>query len=301
MKLRLGLRHKLHNARVGISVLIVAGGYLATSLFNAPAAAVSAKTSDQPSGFVIHVAPTGWGDANVADIQAVLESAAAKELNGVVVPKTVINVQNGTEPLTAFVRDPNGAFVVTLAVSGRQWAQFAYQFSHELCHVVSLNQRAVQTSTDWFEESMCEAVSIETVRRMGVVWKTKPPYPNWKSYASSLDEYWREVVSRPSRQLPANDTITNWYVCRASAFAANSTDREANGMIANELIKTLRSEPKAIRTLSSMNQTKIDSTRTMANFVDNWQSAERSRPNREIIKKLSAPFVANSKCQTKAG
>jgi hypothetical protein len=297
----MALMQKLQSARVRICVWSVTVGCVVVSLPTAPAAAHVAKKTAHVSDVVIQVAESGWGDANVADVQSVLESVVDNELSGVAIGNTAIRVQHGTEPLTAFERDPSGAFVVSLAVEGRQWAQFAYQFSHELCHVISLNQRSVETSTDWFEESMCEAVSLETVRRMAVTWKTKPPYPNWKPYATALDDYWHEIVSRPTRQLPANDTVSNWYVCRASVFASNASDREANGVIANQLLKTLRSQPKAVQTLLSMNQTKIDQKRSMVKFVDNWQSAERSRSNRLIIKTLTAPFLAGSKCQTKAG
>ncbi len=50
--------------------------------------------------------------------------------------------------MTSFQRRGDGSAVVTLAVEGNQWAQFAYQFAHELCHVLSLNKRTIRTYTD---------------------------------------------------------------------------------------------------------------------------------------------------------
>jgi hypothetical protein len=269
----------------------------------APPVVAKSKPSVQ-----LQVTSDGWGNTDASDIEAVLNSVVSNEMRDVPVasPITVV-VNHGAEPITDFERDSSGAFVVTLAVSGRQWAQFAYQFSHELCHVVSLNERNIETSTDWFEESMCEAVSLETVRRMAVTWKTKPPFPNWKSYSVSLDEYWQTVANRESRQLPPGETIANWYACRAPEFARTATDRERNGVVANSLLKMIRSDKRAVASIMWMNRIVPKANRSIETFVGEWrESAKLSANNQQIdksIRTMTSQFLVgiNAKCQTKAG
>src|SRR5689334_21229300 len=86
----------------------------------------------------IHVDDEGWGDAAPVDIRKVLESAGQALLAQVpdlkLPPIEVSRSRKG--PLTLFESGPRGEFRVRLDVEGRGWAQFAFQFGHELCHIV---------------------------------------------------------------------------------------------------------------------------------------------------------------------
>jgi hypothetical protein len=165
----------------------------------------------------VQVEPDGWGEAAPEDVQAVAVSAVGAIHSTMKATAAVdINLRNGSGPITAFRTSSSAPFDVTVAIGGRKWAQLAYQFSHEYCHVRTLNLRVAQTSTDWFEESLCEAVSLLSIERMSVSWRTAPPYPNWKSYAPSLAEYANEVEQRPTRQLPKNTSFAQWFACTAA-------------------------------------------------------------------------------------
>src|SRR5881392_2012716 len=83
---------------------------------------------------VVRVAADGWGDAGVRDIAKVLESAGeslAAEFPGLKLPP--IEVSRSLEsPIALFERGPAGEIRVQLNVEDRRWAQFAFQFGHEM-------------------------------------------------------------------------------------------------------------------------------------------------------------------------
>ncbi|GAG03367.1 unnamed protein product, partial [marine sediment metagenome] len=141
----------------------------------------------EPAGtkLVIRVQPGGWGDAGVQNIQKLLLSAGNelwKHFPGRRLRPIIIR-HSDSGPIVLFRQGPAGEYIVKLDAEGRHWAQFTYQFSHELCHVLTNYEKKASPKNRWFEESLCEMASMFVLRRMAVTWQTSPPYPNWKSFA----------------------------------------------------------------------------------------------------------------------
>ena len=68
-----------------------------------------------------------------------------------------------------------GPFVVQLTARDRKWSKFAYQFSHEFCHLLSGHDRLRDNPNQWFHESLCELASVFTLRQMAKQWLISPP------------------------------------------------------------------------------------------------------------------------------
>ena len=103
--------------------------------------------------------------------------------------------------------------------------KLAYQFSHELCHVLSNYEVTKKDANQWFEEALCEGASIYAVNRMSQVWKTNPPYSSWQSYASNLEKYYDNIMAEQHRYLQPEDTIFNWYQREKTSLRANAEQR----------------------------------------------------------------------------
>ncbi len=154
------------------------------------------------------VARDGWGDCRAEMWLAACGACARNHLYSHFANRC-------KEPTIMILRDPQGPMAVShpglkgehfvLLNSGdRLWAQVAYQFSHELGHVLCGN-RSTQSPQMWFEEAFCESLSLWTMDKMGVTWQTKAPYENWRSYATSLSGYANDVRKRVTEpgDLPA--------------------------------------------------------------------------------------------------
>ena len=84
----------------------------------------------------LRVDVAGW-DADPDSVAALLKSAGhelTQFFPGSALPP--VHVSHGVGPITLFQREPDGAIAMRLSASGQHWAQYAYQFAHETCHVL---------------------------------------------------------------------------------------------------------------------------------------------------------------------
>ena len=141
----------------------------------------------------ISVQPSDWGDASLTDIQVLLTDVAShieRSLRDPVADVFVIPAPGSNPyPMTHCRLSPGDLFRAQLTARDKLWAKFAYQFAHELCHILSNPERLQGNPNNWFVEALCELSSVFTLRKMAERWRTQPPYPNWASYAASLAGY----------------------------------------------------------------------------------------------------------------
>ena len=118
-------------------------------------------------GIAIRVEAAGFG-ASEADIGAVCRSAAdcltACWRQPPEARLVVVKGEHG--PITLFARNDQGESVVRLDTGQTYWAQYAYQFSHELCHVLCKCEDDHRGNL-WFEETLCETASMYCMRQIG--------------------------------------------------------------------------------------------------------------------------------------
>ncbi len=142
----------------------------------------------------IIVEPGDWGDALRIDITRLLEDVSSH------IEQTLRDPMDGTvlvrlappydwTPRTHIRSLASDPFTIQLTAQGKLWAKFAYQFSHEFCHILSGHERLEDNPNNWFNEAICELASIFTLRRMAERWPAQPPYPHWANYAVSLASY----------------------------------------------------------------------------------------------------------------
>lgn len=133
----------------------------------------------------IHLDGQGWGDAARENIWAVLESVdrvfrpcfgSSMNMNDLLV------IHCDDHPVTYSNHN-----VILLSAEDRFWCQYAYQFAHEYCHFQIGGN--VPQQLRWFEESLCELASYFFLPKIGDLWETNPPYPNWKDYGENFREY----------------------------------------------------------------------------------------------------------------
>ncbi|MCU0973901.1 MAG: hypothetical protein MUF80_08120, partial [Burkholderiales bacterium] len=96
----------------------------------------------------IRVLEGDWGRASPKDIEAVLRSTAMELWAHVVdrKPLAIVVVPTPSHPQVLYEKSPTGEYVVQLSARDRRWAQYAYQFAHEFCHVLAnFDQRVSET------------------------------------------------------------------------------------------------------------------------------------------------------------
>ena len=241
--------------------------------------AASAKNGTR--GYQIHLEKTGWGEASLNDIKAVLHSscdsihrhfADLKE-------KEVIYVRrNNTGPITLFKRNLRGEVIVELNTGNRFWCQYSYQIAHEFCHVLCRFRPGNQKNL-WFEEALCELASMFSLRAMARDWKTNAPYPNWKGYSESIHDYVSDLEEQFA--MPDGMTLVDFYKENAEALSKNPTARPINGRVALALLSSFETNPEHWPAVAYLNSGKGKDDISFANYLRNWN--EQAPPKHSIF------------------
>ena len=255
----------------------------------AAAAATPASRGAAPEAHAVampafRIDESGFG-AREADIRAVLDSAG-RELwrhfpDHRIEPFVVVRGDGG--PITLFERNERREIVIRLDTEGTSWCQYAYQFSHEFCHVLC-GSKPGDRSNLWLEESLCEAASVYAIRGMARTWRTHPPYPNWHDYRDSLRDYADEVLlRRPQVDDIAAFGLPAFFAKHAERLRANPVDRDLNGSIAVVLLRLLEERPEHWESVRWLNAATTDAPRSLADHLAAWHAA---------VPEAHRPFVA---------
>ena len=255
-------------ASFAVAYLLVGSPALATGL------------TPPASRIAIHVKQGDWGTARTQDIETVLTSVA-----DVLVPyfphrasSRVLVASSRQGPRVLLEKSPDGAHRVLLNVQDTRWDQFAYQFSHELCHIFSNSEHrdmsggVVARDHQWFEEALCEAVSLFTLEQMASSWEHSPPYPHWKEYAPAFREYAARLSGEKHRHLPLDKSVADWYAENREVLGSNPYLREKNEFLATQLIALLEEAPGSLGAIGYLNRETSSFSKSFEAYLDSWYS-----------------------------
>jgi hypothetical protein len=223
--------------------------------------------------------PEGWGVAVEADVKAVLGSVVGELWR--YFPERRLEplvIRRGREsPIVHYQRSALGEIVVELNTQDRFWCQYAYQFSHEFCHVLSGFEDDWK-GNQWLEESFCECASLFVLRRLAVTWAKNPPYASWQGYAVHFREYADDVM-RGFEAVP-DAGIAEYVRKHREAMEKQGTDRTRNGVVAVALLRQLETAPQYWEAVSWLNSKPAPKGETLEESLGKWlrASPERVRP-----------------------
>lgn len=191
-------------------------------------------------------------------------------------------------PIALHQRTAEGRVRVGLGSQGTLWSQQAFQFAHEFGHVIAQHTREAgqrrpigHHANLWLEEALCEAASLFALRAMAREWETAPPYPNWKSYAPSLESYARQRLEASSRSFPPDQAIGPWLRVNEPAMRRNAVIRDLNNVVAARLLPLLEAEPAGWGAVAYLNLgARPGSDPSLQEHLNNWREAcpPRLRP-----------------------
>jgi len=224
----------------------------------------------------ISVIEGDWGDALTADVNEVVKSVA-KCFEGAVLERPVEaiyvepNSGNKDSPITLFDRAKSGEIRVILNVRDILWNQLAFQFAHELCHVLSNFKPPAHHSSKWLDESLCETSSLFALRAMAMSWQHSPPYPNWASYAPNFTKYFEGRYNDPGHQLPTGVAFQQWLDSQLPLLQDDSKRRADNTLVALQLLPVFEEDADAWRAVRYLNLWDESRDSTVQNFCTHWR------------------------------
>lgn len=132
-------------------------------------------------------------------------------------PASII-VENGSSsnPAIWLHQEPRSAAWIRLNAFPSAWCQLAYQFGHELGHVLANSwstDSKPQPPSQWIEEALAESLSLFGLSRLAVDWRKFAPFPNNEAYSEEIQRYLSSVLSDYKKiglKLDVNHT-SDWY------------------------------------------------------------------------------------------
>ncbi len=247
----------------------------------------SATSRPNADGLRIIVLPDDWGDSGIEDIKKVADStahpiASLLESSGF---SPILLQRSRSGPVTLYKRGVGNEYIVKLDTEDRAWAQLAFQFAHEFCHILC-NYRNVDNPQLWFEETICEVASLYSLRQMGEHWKTNPPYSNWKSYSVALTNYANDRIDEQQKN---NQSLAEFYRNNMAALTKSGTDRELNNFIAIKLLKTFEQTPSGWQSIRYLNLGEAGENDSFQAYLSGWYQRvpEKHRP---FVAKIAKQF-----------
>ena len=234
-----------------------------------------------------------WGGAAPANVEAVARSAAAAfDVSDEDEPAPVLLEPVAGEddpPITLFARSEHGEVVVRLNVRGNLWARLAYQFAHELCHVIADPTTFELDRFTWIEEALCETGSLFALRSLATTWAADPPYANWRDYAPALADYAAERMRDPAHGLPSGEPFADWLAERLPSLEADPGRREDATIVAKELLPIVEHDPIGWRALRYLHAGPQESS--LREFMRGWSGA-CPRPYRWTVDAIARALSA---------
>lgn len=236
----------------------------------------------------LRIADEDWDGPAEETVRGVLQSTADELLPYFPAESTPLQLEVHPKggPIVLYDCTPDGWTVVRLNTGKFFWAQYAFQFSHELCHVLCRHDRD-PTGNDWFEESLCETASLFVLRRMGETWETEPPYDHWADFAPNLTQYAQDRANEAS--LSEGQTAAQWYAEHAEELHGSATRRELNRVIASILLPLFEESPDQWAAVAYINIESPKSPQPFAEYLAAWRR-HCPEANRPFVDRIADEF-----------
>ena len=175
--------------------------------------------------------------------------------------------------------NPTTAWIV-VDVGVRAWSQLAYQFGHELGHVMCNSWMwKVETPPPcrWLEESLAEAFSIRGLSLLADAWERNPPFPNDSRYGQALRNYRRDLIEKyrnAGGPQPVTD-LAGWL--RANRALLDGTEGLAvhNGPAILAVLNEMESDKECVDDLGAVNRWPQRSAVALEDYMRLWRASCR--------------------------
>jgi hypothetical protein len=215
------------------------------------------------------VAHDAWGN-NKDAVRAILASAGNElwvYFPGRSLKPILVEPLGG--PITLYDRGRDGEYRMHLDTGDNLWSQWAYQFAHELAHILS-NYDEVAHQNRWFEETVCEVASLFVLRRLADTWAGDPSPGPWKRYAPAFRKYAEGRIA--GARLPEGKTLPQWYEIHARHLAKTGYDREKNTLVAVQLLPLFEKAPEHWEAITWLAKAKKGHSESLPDFLKAWQT-----------------------------
>jgi hypothetical protein len=192
-------------------------------------------------------------------------------------------------PIVSYQLDPDGRTRVFLSASDSFWCQYAYQFSHEICHIATNFDRAVRLANPfgWLDETVCELGALATLRGLARKWRSSPPVNLQPAYSQRVREYREDIIKGYKQKLDSRPFKT-WFSSELPSLRTNSIQREKNAKIAFEIMPFFHEGGSGWGAAAVLNLWHVNPGVSIKEFFDGW--AQAALAEAETVRQIAGKF-----------
>lgn len=217
-----------------------------------------------------------WGATSLSAIGAVLESTASVLCDAFGrAPDAPVQVSPWDQaPMVAWELRP---YRVRISARDTYWCQYAYQFSHELCHILVNFDQVRGHRHKWFEESICELSALFALHRLSQEFQYRPPSEvlGAREFAPHFATYAKQVERRAHSVLRSD--LPMWLSNNIRHLEARIIDRDLNRVVAVALLDDFLANKSLWRDCGFLNRWNARTDHTFADHIDSWSDFLRGK------------------------
>lgn len=195
---------------------------------------------------------------------------------------TRLCVDEHTSGQPAIWLHPDGSSMawIIVDIGERDWSKLAYQFGHELGHVMANSWQPDAKPAppcQWLEEAMVEAFSLHGLGRLAKGWKENPPFAGDNAFGDAIADY-RENIIRGYTALADSQGLTR---DSAAWFAKHRSEIEIPGLnqfaqaISVAILAEYDRAPNCIEALGALNRWPGRTGIPIAEYLRRWEKSCR--------------------------
>jgi hypothetical protein len=222
-----------------------------------------------------------WGMSPPDAVMRVLSRMRDVSLSGIKLfsdrQPMMIRVEGRTEgfPSIWLHNDDARLAWIVINIYPSAWCQLAYQFGHELGHVLcnSWDRLAYPSAPcQWLEESLVEAFAIRGLGRLAASWERDPPIAGDADFADSMRQYRDDLIKKYAAQAP-NETCASWLRAARASLDLKGGESDAEGPATIKILGDLDKINTCVEDLGALNRWPLRSGVRIEDYLDFWEQS----------------------------
>ncbi|SDA98553.1 hypothetical protein SAMN02927914_06251 [Mesorhizobium qingshengii] len=261
-----------------------AGAVIGRDAVGKGSAVLTPPTTASPSLLAAPIELAGdWGHMLPRSAEQVVERMRHACLDGVRLvsdrqPRR-LRVDEHTSGTPAIWLHPDGSSMawIIVDIGERDWSKLAYQFGHELGHVLCNSWQPDAKPAppcQWLEEAMVEAHSLRGLRHLARSWKEDPPFAGDNAFGDAIARYRQDIIDRYTGLADSQGLAGD----AAKWFADNRSEIEIPGLnpFAQAMSVTILAEydraPDCVEALGALNRWPGRTGVPIAEYLRRWEA-----------------------------
>jgi hypothetical protein len=175
---------------------------------------------------------------------------------------------------------PDGSSMawIIVDISERDWSKLAYQFGHELGHVLANSWQPhakPMPPCQWIEEALVEAFSLRGLGQLAESWKQSPPFAGDNEFGTAIADYQHNIMQQytvlAEEQGIARDTAA-WFRDQRAKIELPGLNPFAQAASLTALAQFER-VPSCIEALGALNRWPGRTSVPIADYFRQWEAS----------------------------